>query len=125
MLTNLLVIGLGGFVGAIARYLASSWVGQRWGRSFPLGTFTVNVLGCFIIGFAMSLFMEKILVPARWRAFLLIGFIGSFTTFSTFEYETAALFQDGEWFMATLNILLSVIIGFIALKIGQTLARSL
>lgn len=125
MLTNLFVIGMGGFVGAIARYLTSAWVGQKWGRSFPAGTFVVNVVGCFIIGFAMSLFIEKVFVSARWRAFLLIGFVGSFTTFSTFEYETSALLQDGEWFIALANVVLSVTVGFIALKMGQTLARTL
>ncbi|RME64853.1 MAG: fluoride efflux transporter CrcB [Nitrospirae bacterium] len=125
MLTNLLVIGLGGFIGAVARYLTSAWVGQRWGRSFPAGTFAVNIIGCLIIGFITTLFMEKFFVSAKWRAFVLIGFIGSFTTFSTFEYETAALLQDGEWFMAAMNVILSVVVGFMALKMGQFIARSI
>jgi len=73
----------------------------------------------------MSLFMEKIFISSRWRAFVLVGFVGSFTTFSTFEYETAALVQDGEWMLALLNIGLSLFLGFMALKIGQAMARSI
>lgn len=122
---NLLYIGAGGFLGAISRYLLSVWVGQRFGRSFPLGTFTVNILGCFIIGLLMTLLTDKLLVSYRCRLFLIIGFIGSFTTFSTFEYETGALLRDGEWFIAAMNVALSLFIGFIALKAGEILARSI
>ncbi len=122
---NILMIGAGGFLGAISRYLLSSWVGQRLGRTFPMGTFAVNILGCFIIGLLMTLFTDKFLMSYRWRLFLIIGFVGSFTTFSTFEYETGALLHDGEWFMAAMNVVLSLFIGFIALKAGEILARSI
>jgi CrcB protein len=125
MLTKILVIGLGGFLGSVARYLAAQWIGQNWGRNFPLGTFLVNVSGCFLIGLLMTLFTERFMVSPHWRLFFVVGFLGAYTTFSTFEYETGELLKDGELLIALLNIALSVIIGFIALKTGEALAKSL
>ncbi|MEW6116997.1 MAG: fluoride efflux transporter CrcB [Nitrospirota bacterium] len=121
---NYLIIGLGGFLGAISRYAVGLWIGQRWGRSFPLGTFVINVSGSFLIGLLMVLFNERFLVNPQWRLLLTVGFLGAYTTFSTFEYETGALLRDGEWFIAALNILLSVIAGFVALKLGEVLAKA-
>lgn len=117
-MTNYLIIGIGGFLGAIARYVVSAWIGQRWGRSFPLGTFAINVSGSFLIGLLMSLFTERFMVNPQWRLFLTVGFLGAYTTFSTFEYETGSLLRDGEWLVAALNIGVSVVAGFAALKIG-------
>lgn len=123
-MTNYLIIGIGGFLGAIARYVASAWIGQRWGRSFPLGTFAINVSGSFLIGLLMSLFTERFMVNPQWRLFLTVGFLGAYTTFSTFEYETGSLLRDGEWLLAALNIGLSVVAGFAALKIGEIIAKA-
>jgi len=125
MLSNCLIIGLGGFLGAIARYIVALWIGQRWGRTFPLGTFIVNVSGSFLVSLFMSLFTEKFMVNPQLRLFLVIGFLGAYTTFSTFEYETGNLVKDGEWFIALANILLSVIAGFVALKFGEFIAKSI
>lgn len=119
-----LVIGIGGFAGAIARYIVSAWIGQRWGRSFPLGTFAINVSGSFLIGLLMALFAERFMVNPQWRLFLTVGFLGAYTTFSTFEYETGALLRDGEWLIAALNIMLSVVAGFAALKMGEIIAKA-
>ncbi|MHB0915667.1 MAG: fluoride efflux transporter CrcB [Thermoleophilia bacterium] len=123
-MTNVLIIGIGGFAGAVSRYAVALWVGQRWGRSFPLGTLAVNVSGCFLIGLLMTLFLEKYMVSPEWRMFLVVGFLGAYTTFSTFEYETGALLGDGELLWAGLNIILSVAFGFAALKLGELIARS-
>jgi fluoride exporter len=118
-----LVIGAGGFAGAVARFAVAAWIGQRWGRSFPLGTFVINVSGSFLIGLLMYLLTEKLMVNPQWRLFLVVGFLGAYTTFSTFEYETGKLVNDGELILATLNVAGSVIAGFIALKTGEILAK--
>lgn len=122
---SILIIGAGGFLGAIARYLVSLWISQKWGRSFPVGTFVVNVSGSFLIGFLMSLFAERLMLNPQWRMFFIIGFLGAYTTFSTFEYETGALLRDGEWLVASMNVILSVLAGFAALKLGEGAARIL
>lgn len=124
-MANILIIGIGGFLGAIARYGVALWIGQRWGRSFPIGTFVINVTGSFLIGLLMTLFTERFMVNPQWRLMLVVGFLGAYTTFSTFEYETGALLKDGEWVIAMLNVVLSVIAGFIALKLGEVLAKSI
>ena len=124
-MVNYLVIGFGGFLGAVTRYAVSAWIGQKWGRSFPLGTFFVNVSGSFLIALIMSLMTERFMVNPQWRLFLAVGFLGAYTTFSTFELETGALLRDGEWMIALLNVLLSVAAGFIALKIGEVIAKTI
>lgn len=123
MIRNCILIGLGGFLGAVARYIVAIWIGQRWGRIFPFGTVVVNVSGCFFIGFLMSLFTEKIMGSPQARLFLITGVLGAYTTFSTFEYETGSLLKDGEWVLATANVIMSVIAGFVALKLGEIAAK--
>jgi CrcB protein len=122
---NYLIIGAGGFAGAITRYALALWIGQRWGRSFPLGTFVINITGSLLIGLLMPLLTERFIVNPQWRLLLVVGFLGAYTTFSTFEYETGALLNDGEWLFAGLNVSLSVAVGFIALKIGEMIAKSI
>jgi CrcB protein len=122
---NYMIIGLGGFVGAIARYAASAWIGQKWGRVFPLGTFIVNIVGSFFIGFVISLTTEKLMVNPQWRLFFAVGVLGAFTTFSTFELETGNLIRDSEWMLAAMNVVFSVVAGFAALKLGDFLARAI
>ena len=120
---DFLIIGAGGFIGAISRYLVGAWVGQKWGRSFPLGTFCINISGSFLIGLLMTLLTEKLMVDARWRLFLVVGFLGAYTTFSSFEYETGKLFSDGEWLLSAANVVLSVFFGFAAVKLGEIIIR--
>jgi CrcB protein len=122
---NYLIIGAGGFAGAITRYALALWIGQRWGRSFPLGTLVINITGSLLIGLLMPLLTERFIANPQWRLLLVVGFLGAYTTFSTFEYETGALLKDGEWLFATLNVILSVFVGFIALKIGEMIAKSI
>jgi fluoride exporter len=124
-MANIFIIGIGGFLGAISRYGVALWIGQRWGRTFPLGTFLINISGSFLIGLLMSLFTERFMVNPQWRLLLVVGFLGAYTTFSTFEYETGALMKDGEWLIAMLNVVLSVIVGFVALKLGEVIAKSI
>jgi len=124
-MVNLILIGIGGFIGAVTRYGVALWIGQRWGRNFPLGTFLINVTGSFLIGLLMTLLSERFLVNPQWRLLLVVGFLGAYTTFSTFEYETGALLKDGEWLIAGANVVFSVVVGFIALKLGEVLAKSI
>ena len=124
-MANIIIIGIGGFLGAISRYGVALWIGQRWGRSFPLGTFVINVSGSFLIGLLMSLLTERFMVNPQWRLMLVVGFLGAYTTFSTFEYETGMLLKDSEWLIAGLNVVLSVFAGFIALKLGEVIAKSI
>ena len=91
-----LLVGVGGFAGAIARYWVKTMVTQRLGLRFPYGTFLINVSGCFLIGFFMYLLAERGVLDAHWLFVIVIGFIGAYTTFSTFEYETMRALQDGQ-----------------------------
>jgi CrcB protein len=125
ILQRCLLIGTGGFIGAVTRYLISTWISQKWGRAFPLGTFVVNVTGSFLIGFFMALLLERFAAPPFWRLLLVVGFLGAYTTFSTFEYETGGLLHNGETMLAALNVILSVMVGFGALKLGEILAKTL
>jgi|SRR5512139_346480 CrcB protein len=122
---NYIVVFAGGGIGSVARYMVATWIGQRWGRSFPFGTFIVNVSGSFLIGLLMTLMAERFLENPEWRLLIVVGGLGGYTTFSTFEYETGKLMADGELIYAALNIVLSVIAGFAALKLGEVIARSI
>lgn len=124
-LLQLAAVGMGGFIGAITRYTLAVWIGQKWGRTFPLGTFIINVSGSFLIGLFMYLLTERLMVNPLWRLLLVVGFLGAYTTFSTFEYETGRLIQDGEWLLAWANVIFSVLAGFAALKAGELIARML
>ena len=120
---NYIVIFLGGGIGAVSRFVLATWIGQRWGRSFPLGTFTVNISGSFLIGFLMTLMAELFTENPQWRLFLVIGGLGGYTTFSSLQYETGKLVVDGELWYAALNMVLSVAVGFMALKLGEFTAK--
>jgi CrcB protein len=122
---NYVLIGAGGFIGAVVRYALATWIGQKWGRSFPLGTFVINVSGSFLIGLLMTLLTEKFTMNPQWRLLMVVGFLGAYTTFSTFEYETGNLLKDGEIVLATLNVVFSVVLGFVALKLGEVIAKSI
>ncbi len=122
---NYIVVFAGGGIGSVARYIVATWIGQRWGRSFPFGTFIVNVSGSFLIGLLMTLMAERFLENPEWRLLIVVGGLGGYTTFSTFQYETGKLIADGELIYAALNIVLSVTAGFAALKLGEVIARSI
>ncbi len=121
---NVFIVGIGGFFGAVTRYGLAVWIGQRWGRSFPMGTFVINISGSLLIGLLMPLLTERFMITPQWRLFLAVGFLGAYTTFSTFEYETGALLKDGEWLIC-INVIAGIIVGFMALKIGEIIAKSI
>ncbi|ADY72748.1 CrcB-like protein [Desulfurobacterium thermolithotrophum DSM 11699] len=116
-----LYVGIGGFLGAISRFLISGFVQKFFGISFPVGTLAVNVFGSFLIGFLAMLF-ENIIAP-EWKAVFITGFLGALTTFSTFSYETVILIQEGLYQKAFLNVFLNVILCLVATISGMTLFK--
>src|SRR5881409_1720985 len=93
---SILLVGLGGFVGSVARYVVAVFFAGLASSAFPFATFTVNVVGCFLIGILFALSERGDILTPEWRIFLTTGFCGGFTTFSTFSYESIRLLQDGE-----------------------------
>ena len=119
-----IAIGVGGFLGAIARYALGVYIGSRYGVRFPLGTFVINVSGSFLLGLILAL-LARTTASAYWRYLIPIGFIGAYTTFSTFEYETLRAIQDGQVMTGLLNVGLSLVLGFIAVWAGASIGRVL
>jgi CrcB protein len=119
------LVGVGGFVGANARFILARWIGLLVDTRFPLGTFVVNVSGSFALGVIGTLAMQR-LVPNsdEIRLAVGVGFLGAFTTFSTFGFETHALFEDGSWVTALTNIFASVFISLLAVRAGIVVARA-
>jgi CrcB protein len=120
-----LLVGLGGFIGANARFVVARLVGGLFETKFPLGTFVINVTGSFLLGVLGTLVAQKVMPSSEsMRLALGVGFLGAFTTFSTFEFETHALFDDGSWLTATTNIVASLFVGLVAVRAGIILAKS-
>jgi len=122
---TLLVVGAGGFLGAVARYLIDGWVSSAAGGRFPWGTLVVNLSGSFVLGFLFALSVERAVIPTSIRAPVLIGFIGAYTTFSTLTLESWRLIEDGSYALALGNIGGSMLLGIVAVFAGLTLGRAL
>jgi fluoride exporter len=120
---TMLMIAVGAAAGANLRYVVSLWAARQWGASFPFGTLLINVSGSFAIGVVMVLLTTRLTVSDSWRFLLVTGFLGGFTTFSTFSYETYTLLVSGSWLAAGLNIVGSVGLGLIGVFLGVGLAR--
>lgn len=118
-------IGVGGAAGSMLRYGLSTWVYAFAGRAFPYGTLAVNVLGCLAMGFLFVLFVDRFIDSSVWRAGMLIGVLGGFTTFSSFSIETFNLIEQGEPVRALLNVLLSVVLCLGATWLGVVLGKQL
>ena len=119
------MVGLGGFAGAIARFWLGEYIGNRMGTRFPYGTFAINISGSFLIGLVVTVLAERTHWNMSWRYLIPIGFIGAYTTFSTFELEAFESMRDGQILIAFLNVALSVVIGFIAVCLGVITGRTL
>jgi len=122
--SQLVYIAAGGATGALMRYWMSNGVYALLGRGFPYGTLTVNVVGSLLMGFCYVFMIERMDVSVEWRAALMIGLLGAFTTFSTFSIETLNLLESGEQLKAALNILLSVTLCIIGCWLGMIVGRN-
>ena len=122
-MTHLLIVGIGGFIGSVLRYLLSG-LAHRWVQdAFPVGTLLVNVLGCIALGMIMSLVEYRQLFGVQTRLFLTIGVLGGFTTFSTFGYETFVLLRESRYLHALLSVAGNVVVGTAAVAAGWMLAK--
>ena len=116
-------VGLGGFLGANARYLLGGWIANRLGAEFPYGTYVINVSGSFILGFFLAFAQDRAWVAPSARLLFAVGFVGAYTTFSTFEYESMRLFQDEELLLGAVYLIGSVVSGAAAVIAGFALGR--
>ncbi|MCP5109028.1 MAG: fluoride efflux transporter CrcB [bacterium] len=120
---ELIVVGMGGFVGAVSRYLVAGWVQNAANSNFPYGTLAVNGIGSFVIGLLTGIFQHAAISPEI-RLFVTIGLLGAFTTFSTFSYETMMLFRSGVIVEAFLNIVVSLVVGLLMVYLGYVLGQA-
>ena len=124
MVSQIILVGIGGFIGSVFRFLLSGFVHRLVPLSeFPFGTLTVNVLGCLLIGLLNGLAETRQIIGPELRLLLMIGMLGGFTTFSAFGYETLALIRDAEVFRAVGNVFLQVFFGLVAVWMGDMLGR--
>ena len=121
---TILYVGIGGFCGAIARYLLDGWVVGRTGAAFPWGTLAVNLSGSFLLGLLFALSVERGILPADIRAPVLIGFIGAYTTFSTLALESWRLVENGSSVLGIANLVGSIVLGIVAVVGGLLLGRA-
>jgi CrcB protein len=120
-----LVISLGGILGANARYIITLYVAERLGTAFPYGTLLINVSGSLVIGFFLTLISERFSVDPLWRLFFATGFLGAYTTFSSYTYEAAQLMRDGFYGLAFLYLFGSVLAGMLGVFAGIIVAERL
>jgi CrcB protein len=118
-----LVIGIGGVLGANARYLVTGWAANKFGTVFPYGTFIINMSGAIVLGFLMAFLQDRAFIHPNYRLFFATGFCGAYTTFSTFTYESLVLIQNGSFLLAFSNLFGSLVVGMIGVFLGFVLGR--
>ena len=118
-------ISLGAVIGANARYFFSRWVARHMDAAFPFGTLLINVTGSLVLGFFMIWTTERVLADPRWRLLIAIGFCGSYTTFSSYAFETFAYFEQGHWTLLAANFIANNLLCLAAVLAGAALARAL
>jgi CrcB protein len=118
-----LVIAAGGVLGANARYLVGLWAAERFGSTFPYGTFLVNVSGSLLVGFVLTLLTERFAIYPLWRLFFVTGFLGAYTTFSAYTWETAELMRGGAWALALVYLVGTVAAGMVGVLVGIAAAE--
>jgi CrcB protein len=122
---QLILVGVGGFAGAVARWLVDAWISERNPTAFPFGTLVVNLTGSFLLGLLFAWVLERNVLPPDVRAPLMIGFLGAYTTFSTYMLESWRLVEDGAWALALTNLAGSVVLGMVAVLAGLAVGRLL
>lgn len=122
---TLIGVGVAGAIGALSRYGLEGLISGRFPGSFPLGTFVINVTGSFLLGFLFVVLTERIVASPAFRTSLMVGFVGAYTTFSTFSFETVRLLEDGALRMAALNVAATVALGLVAVWAGMTMGRAI
>lgn len=122
---NYVWIALGAVVGASARYFLSTYIGRHFSTVFPYGTLLINITGSLILGFFLVYASERVLLDPRWRLLVAVGFCGSYTTFSSYAFESFALMEQGQWMLMGLNILSSNALCLAGVLAGAALARGL
>ena len=122
---NFLIISLGAILGANARYWLGGWAAQRFGPAFPYGTMIINVSGSLVLGFFMTMITGRFVVDPRWRLLVAVGFLGAYTTFSTYTYESMNMILSGQIWTGFLNLFGSSILGAIAVTAGILLGRAI
>jgi fluoride exporter len=123
MIFNMMLLAVAGALGTLARFGLSSLAQQFFGGRFPWGTFSVNLVGCLCFGIVWSLLEERSILPPESRLFILTGFMGAFTTFSTWSYESYMLVREGAWIMAGTNIVIQPILGILLFAAGSWAAK--
>jgi fluoride exporter len=121
-LDKYLVVLAGAGLGGLARYVAGTWIMAKYGGRFPLGTFVINITGAFLIGVLMTVLTERFHPHPNWRLFVVVGILGGYTTFSSFEYETYQAVRDGERWLGLLYVGGSVVLGYLGVWLGSVLA---
>jgi len=116
--SGVLLVALGGAIGSATRYLVSGWFASRFGSAFPYGTFAINVTASFIIGFFLAFAQERVGLNPYWRLLFAVGFVGGYSTFSTFEYEGVRLLLDREILLGSIYLVGSVVMGGVATICG-------
>lgn len=122
---SILWISLGAIAGANARYFLGQVIARLTASTLPYGTLVINITGSFVLGFFLVWTTERVFADPRWRLLVAIGFCGSYTTFSSYAYETFAIFEQGQWLLSALNILASNLLCLIGVLAGAALARAL
>jgi CrcB protein len=121
---NCLAVGAGGFLGALCRMGVAALSVRLFGRAFPVGTLVINLTGSLVLGYFLARVARGWQVPEAAQLAVTVGFLGAYTTFSTFEFETHALFDDGSWLTATTNMFASLFVGLLAVRAGIVVAKA-
>ena len=120
----ILWISLGAIAGANLRYFVAQYIAKTFSASFPYGTLVINVTGSFVLGFFLVWTTERVFADPRWRLLIAVGFCGGYTTYSSYAYETFALFEQGQWIASSLNFVVTNLLCFAAVVLGAVMART-